>query len=85
MDKEKTILEFGDLFFSLVNAARLYGVDPETALERTNRKFIRRFNYLETRTLRQGRKLKDMTLEEMNEIWEQAKDQDVTNDEGQVG
>lgn len=82
MDKEKTILEFGDLFFSLVNAARLYGVDPETALERTNRKFIRRFNYLETRTLRQGRKLKDMTLEEMNEIWEQAKDQDVTNDEG---
>lgn len=85
MDKEKTILEFGDLFFSLVNAARLYGVDPETALERTNRKFIRRFNYLETRTLQQGRKLKDMTLEEMNEIWEQAKDQDVTNDEGQVG
>jgi MazG family protein len=85
MDKEKTILEFGDLFFSLVNAARLYGVDPETALERTNRKFIKRFNYLETRTLRQGRKLKDMTLEEMNEIWEQAKDQDVTNDEGQVG
>ncbi len=82
MDKEKTILEFGDLFFSLVNAARLYGVDPETALERTNRKFIRRFNYLETKTLRQGRKLKDMTLEEMNEIWEQAKDQDVTNDEG---
>jgi MazG family protein len=85
MDKEKTILEFGDLFFSLVNAARLYGVDPETALERTNRKFIKRFNYLETRTLQQGRKLKDMTLEEMNEIWEQAKDQDVTNDEGQVG
>jgi MazG family protein len=74
MDKDKTMHEFGDLFFSLVNAARLYGVDPETALERTNRKFISRFNYLESKTLRQGRKLKDMTLEEMNEIWEQSKE-----------
>jgi XTP/dITP diphosphohydrolase len=73
MDKEKTLAEFGDLFFSLVNAARLYGVDPETALELTNRKFIHRFNYLESKTLKQGRKLKNMTLEEMNEIWEEAK------------
>jgi MazG family protein len=73
MDKEKMTLEFGDLFFSLVNAARLYDVDPETALERTNRKFIYRFNFLEVKTLKQGRKLKDMTLDEMNAIWEQAK------------
>ena len=74
MDKNKMENEFGDLFFSLVNAARLYNIDPETALERTNRKFISRFNYLESRTLKQGRKLKNMTLDEMNEIWEQAKD-----------
>jgi XTP/dITP diphosphohydrolase len=73
MDKEKMALEFGDLFFSLVNAARLYDVDPETALERTNRKFIHRFNFLESKTLKQGRKLKEMTLDEMNTIWEQAK------------
>jgi len=73
MDKEKVMAEFGDLFFSLVNAARLYGVDPETALEMTNRKFINRFNYLESKTLKQGRKLKNMSLEEMNEIWEESK------------
>jgi MazG family protein len=73
LDESKTEMEFGDLFFSLVNAARLYGVDPETALERTNRKFIDRFNYLESRTLKQGRNLKQMSLDEMNEIWEEAK------------
>jgi XTP/dITP diphosphohydrolase len=61
------------LLFSVVNAARLYGIDPETALERTNRKFIKRFAYLEQKTLKQGRSLKDMTLDEMNEIWEEAK------------
>jgi MazG family protein len=76
MDREKIRHEFGDLFFSLVNAARLYGVDPETALEHTNQKFIRRFNYLESKTIKQGRKLKDMTLSEMNAIWEQAKGND---------
>jgi MazG family protein len=73
MDKIRMEDEFGDLFFSLVNAARLYGIDPETALERTNRKFISRFNYLENETLKKGRSLRDMTLDEMNEIWEQAK------------
>jgi XTP/dITP diphosphohydrolase len=73
MDKENIRSEFGDLFFSLVNAARLYDVDPETALELTNRKFIRRFNYLESKTLRQGNALKNMTLDEMNVIWEEAK------------
>ena len=70
MDAAKITDEFGDLFFSLVNAARLYDVDPESALERTNQKFIRRFNYLESQTLRVGRKLKDMTLDEMNGIWD---------------
>jgi XTP/dITP diphosphohydrolase len=65
--------EFGDLLFSIVNAARLYKVNPDTALERTNRKFIQRFNYLEQQTIQKGRSLKDMTLAEMNEIWEEAK------------
>jgi XTP/dITP diphosphohydrolase len=65
--------EFGDLFFSLINAARLYGINPENALERTNQKFIRRFNYLEENTLKKGRSLKNMTLEEMDEIWDEAK------------
>ncbi len=73
MDKSKMENEFGDLFFSLVNAARLYGIDPETALERTNRKFISRFNFLENETLKKGRSLRSMTLDEMNVIWEQAK------------
>jgi XTP/dITP diphosphohydrolase len=73
MNQERMEAEFGDLFFSLVNAARLYGVNPETALERTNRKFINRFTYLENKTIRQGRSLKSMTLDEMNEIWEEAK------------
>ena len=65
--------ELGDLFFSLINAARLYEIDPESALEKTNRKFISRFNYLEKKTLEQGLSLHDMSLEEMNVIWEEAK------------
>jgi len=65
--------ELGDLFFSLINAARLYEIDPEIALEKTNRKFISRFNYLEQKTLVQGKSLHDMTLDEMNIIWEEAK------------
>jgi MazG family protein len=65
--------EFGDLFFAIVNAARLYDIDPETALERTNKKFMRRFAYLEQKTIKQGRSLKTMTLDQMNEIWEEAK------------
>lgn len=65
--------EFGDLFFSVVNAARLYGVVPENALELTNRKFIRRFNYLESKTKDMGLNLKDMTLREMDKIWDEAK------------
>jgi MazG family protein len=73
MDGEKTEAEFGDLLFSVINAARLYKIDPETALEKTNIKFIRRFNYLESKTLKQGRKLSSMRLDEMNAIWEDAK------------
>ena len=73
MDKDKAEAEFGDVMFSLINAARLYHINPENALERTNQKFIRRFNYLESKTLKQGRDLKDMTLAEMDEIWNEAK------------
>ncbi len=72
-DQDKMEAEFGDMFFSLINAARLYNVNPENALERTNQKFTKRFNYLESKTMKQGRNLKDMNLEEMDEIWEEAK------------
>ena len=72
-DKEKMEAEFGDLLFSMVNAARLYNIDPEIALERTNKKFMKRFNYLEEQTIKKGRSLQDMNLHEMNEIWEKAK------------
>jgi XTP/dITP diphosphohydrolase len=65
--------EFGDLFFALINAARLYDIDPENALEKTNKRFIRRFNYLEEQTIKKGRSLHAMTLDEMNEIWEEGK------------
>ncbi len=73
-DMEK---EFGDVMFSLVNAARLYGINPENALELTNQKFISRFNYLEQQTIKKGRSLKDMTLAEMDEIWNEAKHQNT--------
>ena len=73
MDKDKAEAEFGDVMFSLINAARLYKINPDNALERTNHKFIKRFNYLESQTLKKGRNLKDMSLAEMDEIWEEAK------------
>ncbi len=72
-DYDKIEQEFGDLFFSLINAARLYNINPENALERTNRKFISRFNYLESKTIAQGKDLKAMSLEEMDKLWEEAK------------
>lgn len=72
-DQKNIEAEFGDLLFSMVNAARLYDIDPEMALERTNKKFIKRFNYLEENTLKKGRSLHDMSLDEMNVIWEEAK------------
>lgn len=73
LDKDKMEAEFGDLLFSLINAARLYDINPENALERTNRKFISRFNYLESKTITQGRDLKKMTLAEMDVLWNEAK------------
>jgi XTP/dITP diphosphohydrolase len=73
MDADKAEAEFGDLMFSLINAARLYKINPDNALERTNQKFISRFNYLEEKTLKQGKDLKSMTLEEMDKIWDEAK------------
>ena len=72
-DQDRMEAEFGDLLFALINAARLYGINPENALERTNRTFIARFNYLEEKTIKQGRSLKDMTLQQMDRIWEEAK------------
>lgn len=65
--------EFGDVLFSIINYARFIGVDPETALERTNKKFIKRFNYLESESAKDGKKLGEMTLEEMDSYWEAAK------------
>lgn len=72
-DRQKIMAEFGDLLFSLVNYARFCGIDPEEALERTNKKFIRRFSYLEQETAKVGKKLSDMTLAEMDIYWEAAK------------
>ena len=79
MDKDKMEAEFGDMLFSLINAARLYDINPENALERTNRKFISRFNYLESKTLTIGKNLKDMTLAEMDVIWDEAKKEERKN------
>jgi len=73
MDQDRMEGEFGDLFFSLVNAARLYKINPDNALERTNQKFIYRFNYMEQKAKEQGKSLKDMTLNEMEEYWQEAK------------
>ena len=68
--------ELGDVLFSIINASRLYGIDPEAALEKTNRKFIKRFNYLEKETLTKGISIHDMSLDEMNVIWKEAKKED---------
>jgi len=73
IDTKKAEAEFGDLLFSLVNYARFVGINPENALERTNKKFIKRFTYLETRAKETGKQLKEMTLEEMDVFWEEAK------------
>ena len=72
-DKERLTDEMGDLFFALINACRLYGIDPEGALERTNKKFIRRFNHIEQRAEEQGKTLSEMTLAEMDGYWNEAK------------
>lgn len=75
--KDRLDAEFGDLLFAVINAARLYGVNPENALEHTNRKFISRFTYLETKAKSQGLNLKDMTLEQMDAFWNEAKSQET--------
>lgn len=72
-DKERLTNEMGDLFFAMINACRLYGIDPEAALERTNKKFIRRFNHIEERAMEKGVMLSEMTLSEMEEYWQEAK------------
>ncbi|MBQ4632466.1 MAG: nucleoside triphosphate pyrophosphohydrolase [Prevotella sp.] len=72
-DKDRSEKELGDFLFSVINAARLYHLNPDNALEQTNQKFISRFNYVEEKTLKQGRNLKDMTLREMDVLWEEAK------------
>ncbi|MCU0473204.1 MAG: nucleoside triphosphate pyrophosphohydrolase [Bacteroidales bacterium] len=76
LNTEKIESELGDVMFSLINASRLYEIDPEAALEKTNRKFIKRFNYLENETIKKGISLHDMSLDEMNVIWEEAKKED---------
>jgi len=75
-DTEKMEGEFGDLLFSLINYARFLNINPETALEKTNKKFIKRFQYLEEKIKEQGRDLKDMSLNEMEEYWQKAKRED---------
>ena len=79
-DKENSTQELGDFIFSVINAARLYKLNPDNALEKTNQKFIRRFNYVEDYSLKQGKNLKDMSLEEMDKLWDEAKLQEKKND-----
>ena len=79
-DKENSTQELGDFIFSVINAARLYKLNPDNALEKTNQKFIRRFNYVEDHSLKQGKNLKDMSLEEMDKLWDEAKLQEKKND-----
>lgn len=76
MDKARATEEFGDVLFSLINAARLYHINPDNALEQTNQKFIRRFTHLEQRAKEQGLSLKDMTLAQMDALWQEAKEQE---------
>lgn len=74
IDRQKAMSEFGDLLFSLVNYARFIDIDPEEALERTNKKFIKRFQYLERESARDGKKLGEMSLQEMDHYWDKAKE-----------
>lgn len=76
-DRERSTEELGDFLFSVINAARLYKLNPDNALEKTNRKFINRFNYIEAHSIKIGKPLSEMTLEEMDRLWEEAKQQEV--------
>ena len=78
-DKEASTNELGDFIFSVINAARLYHLNPDNALERTNRKFISRFNYIEEHSIKAGKPLTEMTLEEMDALWNEAKKAEQTS------
>jgi XTP/dITP diphosphohydrolase len=75
-DKRRSELELGDFLFALINAARLYKLNPDNALEHTNQKFISRFNYIEAHSIKMGKPLTEMTLQEMDALWEEAKQQE---------
>ena len=75
-DREQATRELGDFLFSVINAARLYKLNPDNALEHTNQKFIRRFNYVEAHSMKIGKPLTEMTLQEMDELWNEAKQQE---------
>jgi XTP/dITP diphosphohydrolase len=75
--RERSTEELGDFLFSVINAARLYKLNPDNALEKTNRKFINRFNYIEAHSIKMGKPLSEMSLEEMDRLWEEAKQQEV--------
>lgn len=72
-DKERSTIELGDFIFSIINAARLYHLNPDNALEHANRKFISRFTYIEQRAKEEGKNIKDLTLDEMDKYWNEAK------------
>ena len=72
-DREASQAELGDFLFSVINAGRLYHLNPDTALEQTNQKFISRFNYIEQHSIKMGKPLKDMSIQEMDKLWEEAK------------
>ena len=76
MDQAKATSELGDVLFSLINVARLYKINPDNALEMTNQKFIRRFNYVEEHSLKQGLDMKQMTIDELESLWQQAKQEE---------
>jgi XTP/dITP diphosphohydrolase len=78
-DQERSTEELGDFLFAVINAARLYKLNPDNALEKTNRKFIDRFNYIEAHSIKMGKPLKDMTLGEMDQLWNEAKQQENNN------
>ena len=79
-DKQHSEEELGDFLFSVINAARLYKLNPDNALEHTNQKFIRRFNYIEQHSIKAGRPLTEMTLEEMDALWNEAKENEKLRD-----
>ena len=83
MDTEKATAEFGDVLFALVNAARLYKIRPDNALEQTNRKFMRRFGYIEQRAQQEGRALEDLSIGEMEALWQEAKQHDLPDGNGE--